>query len=46
MLKRLSSVVLGLAQSSTLPRGCASGFTFTCCLDGKPFELPPKNDFK
>jgi hypothetical protein len=46
MLKRLSSVVLGLAQYLTLPRGCASGFTFTCCLAGKPFERPPKKDFK
>jgi hypothetical protein len=46
MLKRLSSVVLGLAQSSTLPRGCASSFTFTCCLAGKSFELPPKKDLK
>jgi hypothetical protein len=46
MLKRLNSVVLGLAKSSTLPRGYASGFTFTCCLAGMPFELPPKKDFK
>jgi len=46
MLKRLSSVVLGLAKSSTLPRGYASGFTFTCGLAEKLFELPPKKDFK
>jgi len=46
MLKRLSSVVLGSAKSSTQPTGYASGFTFACGLAGKPFEHPPKKDFK
>jgi hypothetical protein len=46
MLKRLSSVVLGLAKSSTEPRGYAYGCTFACGLAGKPFEHPPKKDFK
>jgi hypothetical protein len=46
MLKRLSIVVLGPAKSPTLPRGCASGFTFACCLAGKPFEYLLKKDFK
>jgi hypothetical protein len=37
MLKKVSNVVLGLAKSSTYPRGYASGFAFACGLVGKPF---------
>jgi hypothetical protein len=46
MLKRLSSVVLASAKSSTKPICYSSGFTFACGLAGKPFEHPPKKDFK